>query len=210
MVSLLFNKVVSPMTRRWFPALMLALTALSAPAQTSDTELLGRALDYFASEKYHEALLLFQQLDQRHRLNARFKTYIGLCYYHDWDYKSCVKYLDAVEEQLAPLDPHEQNVYCYAAAESYFQLQDYEKALPRYERCLTLCYPRERGDIYYRIGLCHMMAERWVQAIDAYTAANHYLGALRNADDVRARRAQTQNMIKGCQEQVRNAVFAGE
>ena len=68
--------------------LLLFLTcSVSASAQKSkDAEELGKALEYFTSAKYHEALLIFQRLDKEYKLNERFKAYIGLCYYHDWDY----------------------------------------------------------------------------------------------------------------------------
>ena len=65
----------------------LCLSIFSASAQTTDPDpvLLDKAVAYFNSEKYHEALLIFQQLDKRYKLNDRFRAYIGLCYYNEWE-----------------------------------------------------------------------------------------------------------------------------
>lgn len=181
-------------------SLLLFLAALLPvrAQQNPDTELLGRALDYFASQKYGEALSILAPLDKKYKLNDRFRAYIGLCYYYEWEYKDAVKYFDAVLDRLTMLSPHERSVYEYAAGESYFQTEGYEKALQYYERDLQLCYDNEKGDVLYRIGLCHMKMSHWQAAIDAYTEAEHYLSTLRNPDDVHARRAQIQNMRKGC------------
>ena len=77
---------------------------MAAPAQKhEDTERLGMALEYFTAGKYHESLLLFQKLDKSYRLNDRFKAYIGLCYYHEWDFKKAAEYLDKVLPNLSAL-----------------------------------------------------------------------------------------------------------
>ena len=111
------------MSRR-FIVLLIAIVGfslcLAAQKRHEDTEKLGMALEYFSSGKYHEALLLFQKLDKNYKLNARFRAYIGVCYYHEWDYKKAVEYLDETIPQLEALAPHERNVYYYADAESQF------------------------------------------------------------------------------------------
>ena len=61
---------------------LLALCFLPLQAQrrqpsSSDREMLDKAIDYFASQKYHEALLLFEKLDERFRLNPRYLAYMG-------------------------------------------------------------------------------------------------------------------------------------
>ena len=127
----------------------LCLSILSVSAQTTDPDpvLLDKAVAYFNSEKYHEALLIFQQLDKRYKLNDRFRAYIGLCYYNEWEYKSATKYLDEVTPRLTMLAPHERSVYYFANAESHFQLQEYKAAIPFYEQALTVCYDNEKGNI---------------------------------------------------------------
>ena len=136
----------------------LCLSILSASAQSSDPDpvQLDKAVAYFNSGKYHEALLIFQQLDKRYKLNDRFRAYIGLCYYNEWEYKNATNYLDEVAPRLTVLAPHERSVYYFANAESHFQLQEYKPAISFYEQALTVCYDSEKGEIYYRLGLCYM------------------------------------------------------
>lgn len=167
-------------------------------AQVSDADQLGMALEYFQSGKYHESLLLFQSLDKRYKLNARFKAYIGLCYYYEWAYKEAVKYFDKAIPQLGGLSPHERSVYYYAAAESYFQLGEYEKALNYFTDDAGVCYPNELGDVYYRMGLCHMFREQWVEAVECYTKSERYYHSYRRTDELTARLAQIANMKNGC------------
>lgn len=62
----------------------------SNPQQAKDAEQLGKALEYFASQKYHECLLILQGLDKQYRLNPRYKAYLGVCYYYEWDYENAV------------------------------------------------------------------------------------------------------------------------
>lgn len=95
-------------------ATLLIATAslLPAQAQPSDPDpvQLDKAIAYFTSAKYHEALLIFQRLDKRYKLNDRFRAYIGLCYYYEWDFKSAAQYLDEVIPRLGMLAPHERSV----------------------------------------------------------------------------------------------------
>ena len=44
---------------------------------------LTKAIEYFQSGKYHEALLLFLRLDNAYKLNPRFQGYIGVCYFNE-------------------------------------------------------------------------------------------------------------------------------
>ena len=39
-------------------------------------EQLSKALDYFTSQKYHECLMIMQELDKHYRLNPRYKAYL--------------------------------------------------------------------------------------------------------------------------------------
>lgn len=170
----------------------------SSVQRSIDTEQLGMALEYFQASKYHEALLIFQKLDKRYKLNPRFRAYIGLCYYYEWEYKKATGYFDTVLPALKGLSPHELSVYYYAAAESYFQLQQYDKALAYYLLDLDICYDRERGDVYYRLGLCHMFRKEWHKAYDCYTHAENYYHKYRDTTSLKARLAQIANMKNGC------------
>ena len=182
----------------------LCLSILSVSAQTTDPDpvLLDKAVAYFNSEKYHEALLIFQQLDKRYKLNDRFRAYIGLCYYNDWEYKSATKYLDEVTPRLTMLAPHERSVYYFANAESHFQLQEYKLAIPFYEQALAVCYDNEKGEIYYRLGLCYMFGSEWEKARDAYAHCEEFFRKYRSIPDVEARLTQAINMRKGCQAKI--------
>ncbi|WP_455060059.1 tetratricopeptide repeat protein [Prevotella pallens] len=177
---------------------------MSVSAQTTDPDpvLLDKAVAYFNSEKYHEALLIFQQLDKRYKLNDRFRAYIGLCYYNEWEYKSATKYLDEVTPRLTMLAPHERSVYYFANAESHFQLQEYKLAIPFYEQALTVCYDNEKGEIYYRLGLCYMFGSEWEKARDAYAHCEEFFRKYRSIPDVEARLTQAINMRKGCQAKI--------
>ena len=182
----------------------LCLPVLSVSAQTTDPDpiLLDKAVAYFNSEKYHEALLIFQQLDKRYKLNDRFRAYIGLCYYNEWEYKSATKYLDEVTPRLTMLAPHERSVYYFANAESHFQLQEYKLAIPFYEQALAVCYDNEKGEIYYRLGLCYMFGSEWEKARDAYAHCEEFFRKYRSIPDVEARLTQAINMRKGCQAKI--------
>ena len=83
---------------RWLTLIAFVFVCLLTHAQSvpthnkqKDAELLGKALEYFASQKYHECLLILQGLDKQYRLNPRYKAYLGVCYYYDWDY-DCLLY----------------------------------------------------------------------------------------------------------------------
>lgn len=172
---------------------------IPATAQKSkDAEELGKALEYFTSAKYHEALLIFQRLDKAYQLNDRFKAYIGLCYYHEWDYEAAADYLEDAIPKLEVLAPHERSVYYYTAAESNFNLKRYKKAVPYYEKTLTVCYEREKGDVYYRLGLCHMFLQSWKTAYDQYMNAEKTYNQFRQGEDVQGRLAQIKRMAAAC------------
>ncbi len=124
----------------------LALFAADATAQRhEDTDKLGRALEYFQSAKYHEALLLFDYLDRNYTLNPRFRAYMALCYYYEWDYQKAVDYFAKSLPELEGLAPHERSVYYFAAAESCFNLGKYEESTIYYNKVLQVCYPQEQA-----------------------------------------------------------------
>ncbi len=180
--------------------LLLFLTcSVSASAQKSkDAEELGKALEYFTSAKYHEALLIFQRLDKEYKLNERFKAYIGLCYYHDWDYETAAKYLEDAMPKLEVFAPHERSVYYYTTAESKFNLKRYKEAIPYYEKTLTVCYEREKADVYYRLGLCNMFLQAWKPAYDQYMNAEKIYCQYKKDEDVQGRLAQIKRMSAAC------------
>ena len=100
------------------------------------------------------------------------------------------------------LAPHERSVYYFANAESHFQLQEYKLAIPFYEQALTVCYDNEKGEIYYRLGLCYMFGSEWEKARDAYAHCEEFFRKYRSIPDVEARLTQAINMRKGCQAKI--------
>ena len=124
----------------------------------ADAELLARALDYFSSEKFHECLVLLQPLNRRYKLNPRYRAYLAVCLYYEWEYAEAIRLFDEVLPQLQGVAPHELSLYYWMDAESYFALQQYDRALPLYEKMLPLCRDNEKPDAYYRMGFCHLFA----------------------------------------------------
>ena len=72
-----------------------------------DAEQLARALDYFSSEKFHECLVLLQPLNRRYKLNPRYRAYLAVCLYYEWEYDEAVKLFDEVIPLLQGVAPHE-------------------------------------------------------------------------------------------------------
>ena len=124
----------------------------------ADAEQLARALDYFSSEKFHECLMLLQPLNRRYKLNPRYRAYLAVCLYYEWEYAEAIRLFDEVIPQLQGVAPHELSLYYWMDAESYFALQQYARALPLYEKMLPLCRDNEKPDAYYRMGFCHLFA----------------------------------------------------
>lgn len=124
----------------------------------ADAEQLARALDYFSSEKFHECLVLLQPLNRRYKLNPRYRAYLAVCLYYEWEYDEAVKLFDEVIPLLQGVAPHELSLYYWMDAESYFALQQYDRALPLYGKMLPLCRDNEKPDAYYRLGFCHLFA----------------------------------------------------
>lgn len=183
-----------------FVILISAWLSLSLAAQSPrDSEQLGMALEYFQSGKYHEALLLFEKLDKDYALNPRYHAYMGICFYYEWLYEEACKYLDEAIPQLEGFAPHERSVYYYTAGESHFQLRQFQEAIFYFEKALTVCYEQEKGDIHYRLGLCHMFIEDWNTAKEQYDDALSELIRYRDTPDMQARIYQTAHMLKGCE-----------
>ena len=90
---------------------LLSSTYQACNAQITARERLGMAIEYFQSGKYHESLLIFERLDKEYELDIRYKAYIGVCQYYEYDYKKACFYLDPLIDTLSVFAPHEQAVY---------------------------------------------------------------------------------------------------
>lgn len=192
--------------KRWVIILLTIVIASGAFAQkktSAESESLGKALEYFSSRKYHEALILFSRLDKKYSLNPRFKAYIGVCYYYEWDYENACKYLDKAIPELSSFAPHERSIYYYCDAESYFQLGKYKEAIPLYEQHLNVCFDNEKADALYRLGLCYMFNEDWANARDYFNSAIAFYKSFSNiTPTLSARIKQAGNMMKGCEKRL--------
>ena len=146
-----------------------------------DAEQLARALDYFASEKFHECLVLLQPLNRRYKLNPRYRAYLAVCLYYEWEYAEAIRLFDEVIPQLQGLAPHELSLYYWMDAESYFALQQYDRALPLYEKMLPLCRDNEKPDAYYRLGFCHLFAAESSGASEKASGSSESSGASEKA-----------------------------
>ena len=184
--------------------ILLCFVSVSAFSQgkKADTEALGRALEYFQLQKYHEALLIFQRLDQSYKLNARYKAYIGLCYYYDWDYKKATEYFDTFLPKLSMLAPEERALYYYADGESHFQLGHYDQAILLFLSALTLCHDRDKGDSWFRIGFCYYFLQQPALAQGCFLVADYYYATFRNSPDLQARRQQMAHMMRGLRPEI--------
>lgn len=184
--------------------ILLCFVSVSAFSQgkEADTEALGRALEYFQSQKYHEALLIFQRLDQSYKLNARYKAYIGLCYYYDWDYKKATEYFDTFLPKLSMLAPEERALYYYADGESHFQLGHYDQAILLFQSALALCHDRDKGDSWFRIGFCYYFLQQPALAQGCFLVAEYYYATFRNSPDLQARRQQMAHMMRGLRPEI--------
>lgn len=180
-----------------FSLFALSMQAQSSRPKSHDSEQLGKAIDYFNSGKYHEALLIFEDLDARYSLNSRFRAYMGLCYYYEWDYEKACEYLNGVMADLDVYSPHERSIYYFTAAESHFNIGRYAEAIPLYERQINVCYDNEKADAFYRIGFCRMFLRDWLNARDAFVSALAYYERFLNNETTASRMAQLRNMIKG-------------
>lgn len=163
----------------------------------ADAEQLARALDYFSSEKFHECLMLLQPLNRRYKLNPRYRAYLAVCLYYEWEYAEAIRLFDEVLPQLQGVAPHELSLYYWMDAESNFALQQYARALPLYGKMLPLCRDNEKPDAYYRMGFCHLFAAERKKAKECFELSLEGYLKYRNTPNEKARIAQIRHMIGG-------------
>lgn len=156
---------------------------------------LGMALEYFTSGKYHEALLMFEKLNGKYRLNPRYMAFMGSCYYYEWKYDKAIECFDKSLPQLSGFAPHERSFYYWASAESHFYMKRYKEAIPLYDTMLTLCYDNEKPDAFYQLGFCYYFEADNQKAHDKFVQALSLYESLR--PEKKSRIVQLRNMIKG-------------
>ena len=176
---------------------LILSTLSSVNAQVRESEKLGKAIEYFGGQKYHEALILFEGLAKKYRLNPRFYAYMGVCYFKEQDYAHASELLDSIIPHLEPFPPHERGVCYYSCAESHFLLGDYPTALSYYEMSIPVANECEKGDIYYRMGCCGMMMQSDSILIENFRQAKTWFEkADMSIPETRARRKQTEVMLR--------------
>lgn len=185
-------------------SLLFSLLCLpfSACGQTSASEHLDMAVEYFQSGKFHEALLLFKALDRDYELNLRYKAYIGVCCYYDQDYAEAVSRLQPLVDTLHMFAPQEQAVYYHCAAESYFRMEQYEAAIPLYEKFINVCHANEKAHAYYQLGFCQLYLRNYAAAYDMLSSAKAYYSTYKT-DLSQQRLAQTERLLRGVAERMK-------
>lgn len=187
-------------------AFAFTLNVTAQHRNSSESEKLGKALEYFSGGKYHEALILFTELDKKFNLNPRFKAYIGVCCYYEWDYENACKYFKKAIPEISFYSPQERSIYYYCYAESLFNLGKYKEAIPFYEQQLNVCSSNEKADALYRLGFCYMFNEDWLNARDYFQSSIIFYNKYPNpTPPLTARIRQIENMIKGCENKINDS-----
>lgn len=166
--------------------------------RSSDTEILGKAVEYYQGGKYHEAVITFEKLQKNYNLNPRFKAYIGYSYYKEMEYIKAVQYLKEAIPELKSYSPNEQAVYIYSCAESLFILSRYDEAIEYYVMALPITQGNDKGDVYYHTafsyyqkGIYDTALTYFSEAINCYSNDNNSLDELH-----KARKSQAEKMLR--------------
>ena len=157
----------------------------------NDKVLLGKAMEYFRSGKYHEALLLFADLDSRYTLSPRTKAFFGVSAYYDGDYDTAVTQLTPMLSTPDAYPPAEMSVYWFCCAESLFHLHQYQSAIDHYEQYICICRPEERTEAFVKMGQCYIEMGLWRQALETLESAS----ACSKAFDKEPQRTKRDNTI---------------
>ncbi len=129
----------------------LSHTAVQQQSSTrvQDTELLGKALEYYQGGKYHECILTFEKLQRHYELSQRFLAYLGFSYYKEQKYEDAADKLQRAIPGLSAYSPRERSVYIYSCAESLFFLHRYKESLEFYDMALPLTEGNDKGDVLF-------------------------------------------------------------
>ncbi|MBQ0074091.1 MAG: 2-amino-4-hydroxy-6-hydroxymethyldihydropteridine diphosphokinase [Prevotella sp.] len=182
---------------------LMSLIPNHAPAQNDtkqyDAELLGKAVEYYQSEKYHECILTFERLEKRYKLNPRFKAYLGMSYFKESKYEEAAQCLKEGIPELTVYSPKEQAVYIYSCAESLFRLENYQDAIKYYAMALPLTEYNNKGDVLFHTAFAHHFMNNDSTAIPLFQQALEIYRQNYDPNDNlhTARQRQTEIMLKG-------------
>lgn len=122
-----------------------------------DTELLGKAVEYYQGGKYHESILAFEKLKRHYTLTPRFLAYLGFSYYKEQQYEEATENLKKSIPHLSAYSPKERAIYIYSCAESLFYQTQYDEALKYYQMALPLTEGNDKGDILFHTAFAHYL-----------------------------------------------------
>lgn len=201
------------MIYKFFLSICFISCSLICTAQTADKDMLSKANEYFLSQKYHEALLSYQALEKRYKLTPRYKAQMALCHYKIQNYEDALKLFEESIPELEPFSPHERATYYYACAECYFILaqeednqidkrqngeknEKYDTAAKFYRMAISVCYDKEKGDVYFKLGFCNLLNEEIDSAITNFNSAMSFYEKYGSMDESTSfRKKQTERML---------------
>ena len=137
--------------------------------RNSNLQQLDKAMPYFQSGKYHEALLLFEPLMHKDAIDKRTTAFLGVCYYYEGEYAHAIQCFEHIASEIDCFAPGEQSVYYFCAAESMLHMKRYQQAIPLYQKYIVLCHPNEKATAYYSMGICYMNDLKWSDALKCFT-----------------------------------------
>lgn len=133
----------------------VVMAQTSSGSRGADTELLGKAIEYYNGAKYHECVLAFEKLSKSYRLSSRFMAYLGYSYYKEQKYAEAADCLRKAIPDLSVYSPRERSVYYYSCAESLFHLGNYNEALEYYNLSLPLTEGNDKADVLFHTAFAH-------------------------------------------------------
>lgn len=208
------------MSYRYFLlTVLLSFTSLApfgnmkaAGENSSSQEQLTKALEYFQGGKYHEAILCFNKLQKRYKLNPRFKAYLGMCYYKEGMYEEAIENLREGIPALSSYSPKEQAVYSYYCAESLFEIGEYTESIHYYDLTLANVQGNDRADVLFHTAFAYYLRdgvtpENAPQLITYLSEAQSlYEANIPSSTDLQqARLHQTRTMLAGLNKLVKKA-----
>lgn len=174
---------------------LILLNVCIVEAQMTETEMLGRAIEYFGSQKYQEALVTFSQLERSRTLSARMLAYKGVCYYKLEMYSDAITTLSKVAPVMKSYSPHEQAVYYYAWGESHFQLGQYFECIPCLKSAIEVSPVSDKAEIFYRLGFASTMISEYEDAIRYFGSADSLYAVSVMGKTEKAHREQGRRML---------------
>lgn len=164
-----------------------------------DSELLGKAVEYYQGEKFHECILTFEKLQKSYRLNPRHMAYLGYSYYKEKKYPEAVNYLTKAIPELEAYSPKEQAIFLYSCGESLFHLGNYKDSRDYYQKALPFVEGTDKADVLYHTAFGLYLEENGEEAVPLFEEAIELYSKNSQPEDLmhKARCKQAQIMRNG-------------